>query len=117
MSSTTYSDVFKYFKPYTRAEAEAHIARTRAPLIRTSSRPGHYALTYAVGERIQHALLRITSDEKIECVTEDGEVYATFPSATHLIYRVAPPPLPVYSVPPPVVVTSTTEDPVLINES
>lgn len=112
--SSTYSDVFKYFKPYDRATAEAYVTHTNQPVIRTSSRPGYYALTYRVHDRVHHSLLRIT-DEKIECVTEAGHPYASFPSASHLIYHVSPP--PVLSPPPIVAVEVTSEDPVCINES
>lgn len=110
MSST---DMFKYFKPYDRATAEAYVARTNQPVIRTSSIPGYHALTYRTNGRVYHNLLRI-SDEKIECVTEAGHPYASFPSASHLIYHVSPPPL---SYPPIVAVEVFSEDPVCINES
>ena len=74
-----------------RYKAEQFVHTYKAPVLRTSSTQGHYALTYERSPGvISHALLREAYDRKIECVNSQGHVFGRYDSIDVILNLVAP---------------------------
>lgn len=74
-----------------RYKAEQFVRTYKGPVLRTSSIPGHYALSYERSPgMIVHALLREAYDRKIECVDAHGRVYERYDSIDTILHIVAP---------------------------
>ncbi len=62
-----------FFQPLAdRAIATSYVQSMRIPVLRCSSIPGRYAITYAVGTNIHHSLLRENENGTVDIISEDG---------------------------------------------
>lgn len=74
-----------------RYKAEQFVRIYKAPVLRTSSIQGHYALSYEQRPGvIVHVLLREAYDRKIECVDSHGFVFGRYESIDTVLHIVAP---------------------------
>jgi hypothetical protein len=74
-----------------RSQAEEHVQRTGEPVLRHSSQAPYFAITYKLGIRINHSLLRQNNDGTVDMLRHDGSLFQHYNDwIRELLYDIYP---------------------------
>jgi hypothetical protein len=78
-----------------RVTAEAYVHHTSVPVFRYSSQAPYFAVTYKIGHRVQHTLIRQNVDLSIDTIDNYGRIFQHYDGGIlevlHILQGVASP--------------------------